>query len=243
MADEKRAFEAMMAEVGDSDSDEDLRKPAKKASSNRGFDAPKSTNSTRNMDQQGTNQDQRPAPPKENTRAAPPAAALSKTDQDIMNFGMESKKGGGGGGEKGRGSTTAPISKNWYMRPCPPSEPTMLCYVERERPTFGALSGGTIYRMYLEVGNDPRRAKFLMSAKKILSKRTSYYLITTEMEPNDDRGGDEVLGKVRANAVGSRYLLTDHGLAPDKSQAPSMHRKASASSLEVPLHSSSLCRN
>jgi hypothetical protein len=79
--------------------------------------------------------------------------------------------------------------------------------------------------MYLEVGSDTRRAKFLMSAKKILSKRTSYYLISTDMEPSDDRGGDEVLGKVRANAVGSRYLLTDHGLAPDKSQAPSMHRK------------------
>jgi hypothetical protein len=223
MADEKRAFEAMMAEVEDSDSDnESSRKPAKKSSSSSSrFEAPKSANSIRDFDN-----GPRLAQPKENHRLSSSDPSLSKFDQDIMNFGEEKKKGGRDIG-RGSVSSSSAMSKNWLMRPCAPNEPPMLCFVEREKPTFGALSGGTIYRIYLEVGNDVRRAKFLMSAKKILSKRTSYYLVSTEMEPNDDRGGDEVLGKVRANAVGSRYLLTDHGLAPDKTQAPSMLRKVS----------------
>jgi hypothetical protein len=31
--------------------------------------------------------------------------------------------------------------------------------------------------------------------------------------------------QVRANGVGSKYIITDHGLAPDKTQAPSTLRK------------------
>jgi hypothetical protein len=234
MADEKRAFEAMMAEVEDSDSDhESSRKAAKKSSppsslSSR-FEAPKSANSIRNVENGNQGSRLTAAQPKENLRISSSNSSVSKFDQDIMNFGEEQKKGGREG--RGSASSNSAMSKNWLMRPCAPNEPPMLCFVEREKPTFGALSGGTIYRMYMEVGNDVRRAKFLMSAKKILSKRTSYYLVSTEMEPNDDRGGDEVLGKVRANAVGSRYLLTDHGLAPDKTQAPSMLRKVSPAAL------------
>ena len=45
--------------------------------------------------------------------------------------------------------------------------------------------------------------------------------------PNDDKGSESVLGKVRSNNVGSRYLITDNGLAPDKTVAPSMIRKVS----------------
>lgn len=228
MGDEKRAFEAMMAEVEDSDSDNEssARKPTKSSSSSSRPQPPGASKSTHNNNsiRDFENGPRLVAPPKENPRVSSDPF-LSKVDQEIMNFGEEKKKGGRELVGRGSVSSSSPMSKNWLMRPCPPNEPPMLCFVEREKPTFGALTGGTIYRMYLEVGNDARRAKFLMSAKKILSKRTSYYLVSTEMEPNDDRGGDEVLGKVRANAVGSRYLLTDHGVAPDKTQAPSMLRK------------------
>ena len=37
--------------------------------------------------------------------------------------------------------------------------------------------------------------KFLMSAKKFVSKRTSYYLISLLNEP-EERGGDDIVGKV-----------------------------------------------
>jgi len=64
-----------------------------------------------------------------------------------------------------------------------------------------------------------------MSARKKTTSKTSYYLISMDQEPQDDRGSESVLGKVRGNAVGSQYLITDGGLAPDKAVAPSMLRK------------------
>lgn len=240
--DEKRAFEAMMAEVEDSDSDQETNRrkgkttssshaAGSKTSSSSRFETnggTKQTNSQKTLDQVSNRNSGNMAQPKDSSRLSTSGdMAFSKLDHDIMNFGEEQKKFGMKNESNGRenSATTSTVSKNFLMRPCAPNEPPMLCFVERDRPTFGALSGGTVYRVYLEVGNDSRRAKFLMSAKKILNKRTSYYLVSTEMEPNDDRGGDDVLGKVRANAVGSRYLLTDHGIAPDKTQAPSMLRK------------------
>jgi hypothetical protein len=37
--------------------------------------------------------------------------------------------------------------------------------------------------------------KFIMSAKKFVNKRTSYYLISVLNEP-EERGGDDIVGKV-----------------------------------------------
>lgn len=63
-----------------------------------------------------------------------------------------------------------------------------------------------------------------MSDVIALGKTTSYYLVS--LHPNaDDRGSEQVLGKIRGNSVGSQYLITDHGLAPEKAIAPSMLRK------------------
>ena len=117
-------------------------------------------------------------------------------------------------------------TKRWLMRPCSSDEGTLLCYVDRDRPAFGALGGSCVYRMFLEDSSDRGGgAKFLMAAKKMAGKRTSYYLVSAEMNP-DDRGSMYVLGKVRSNNVGSRYYFMDHGLPPDKTVAPSMLRKA-----------------
>jgi len=62
--------------------------------------------------------------------------------------------------------------------------------------------------------------------KKIVkTNSSSYYLISVDRDPSDDRGKDSVLGKMRGNNIGDRYLLTDNGLAPDKTVLPSMLRK------------------
>eukprot|EP00595_Chromulina_sp_UTEXLB2642_P000070 CAMPEP_0196762128 /NCGR_PEP_ID=MMETSP1095-20130614/1495_1 /TAXON_ID=96789 ORGANISM="Chromulina nebulosa, Strain UTEXLB2642" /NCGR_SAMPLE_ID=MMETSP1095 /ASSEMBLY_ACC=CAM_ASM_000446 /LENGTH=264 /DNA_ID=CAMNT_0042112507 /DNA_START=514 /DNA_END=1308 /DNA_ORIENTATION=+ len=53
---------------------------------------------------------------------------------------------------------------------------------------------------------------------------TSYYLVSMEYEPSD-RGSEAVLGKIRGNAVGSEYVVYDHGLSPEKTVAPSLLRK------------------
>jgi hypothetical protein len=117
--------------------------------------------------------------------------------------------------------------KRWLMRPCSSDDGTILCYVDRDRSSFGMLGGTCVYRMFLEDTSERGGAKFLMAAKKMTGKRTSYYLVSAEMDP-DDRGSMYVLGKVRSNNVGSRYYFMDHGLPPDKTVAPNMLRKANA---------------
>ena len=112
------------------------------------------------------------------------------------------------------------ISRNWLLRACHPSDPAIQCYIERDRSGFNMMS--PIYRVYLEQEGLPGR--FLMAAKKKITNRTSYYLVSMEKTP-DDRGSEAVLGKIRGNQVGSQYSLSDHGLAPDKAAAPSMLRR------------------
>ena len=63
-----------------------------------------------------------------------------------------------------------------------------------------------------------------MAAKKIAYKGTSYYLISLDMNP-DDRGSDSVLGRVKANAVGSEYVFTAGGVAASKTRLTSTVRK------------------
>lgn len=77
----------------------------------------------------------------------------------------------------------------------------MKCYVERERSTFGMA---TTYRCYLEgpgAGNGGSEgntaARFLMSAKKRVVNKTSYYLISLDADALEDRGSESILGKVR----------------------------------------------
>jgi len=113
-------------------------------------------------------------------------------------------------------------TRKWLTRPCPKGEPPFQCYVERER---NMLSMQATFRCFMDPTED-QSARFLMAAKKKPGKQAvgSYYLVSMEMNP-DDRGSEALLGKVRANAVGSQYSLTDHGLAPDRTQAPSTLRK------------------
>jgi hypothetical protein len=113
-------------------------------------------------------------------------------------------------------------TRKWLTRPGPKGEPPFQCYVERER---NMLSMQATFRCFMDPTED-QSARFLMAARKKPGKQAvgSYYLVSMEMNP-DDRGSEALLGKVRANAVGSQYSLTDHGLAPDRTQAPSTLRK------------------
>ncbi len=116
-------------------------------------------------------------------------------------------------------------TKRWLMRPCSVGDSTLLCYVDRDRSMLSMVgTGSCTYRMYLEDSTERSNPKFLMAAKKITGKGTSYYLVSIEPDP-DDRGSQAVLGKIRSNNVGSRYFFMDHGLPPEKTVSPSLLRK------------------
>jgi len=124
----------------------------------------------------------------------------------------------------------------------------LYCFVERDKGGFNMLS--PVYKLFIEANTSGGPARFAMSAKKKVSNRTSYYLVSLviisfmkylsyrvvlllmslnarkdAVPSTDDRGSATILGKIRANHVGSHYLFTDHGLAPDKATTPSTLRK------------------
>jgi hypothetical protein len=112
--------------------------------------------------------------------------------------------------------------KRMVLRPCNRHDNATLCFVEREKTGFGILN--PIYRLYLEGTKQNQPPRFVMAAKKKSNNKTSYYLFSTEMNP-DDRGSENVIGKLRGNAVGSQYIITDGGLSPEKTILPSSLRK------------------
>ena len=227
-ADEKRAFEQMMAEISDSDSDGGDGDEGKGRSAGGGGSSkqwaplPSSASSS--------------APSSVHAVAAPKMAGGASSsyplfgepkgtsrEEEIENFGVGARNVQSQQHASRAQTDHVQVVKRWLFRPCVPGDPPILCYVERHRTGFGALTP-TTYKCFSE-GTDGQGPRFLMSAKKKTTSKTSYYLISMDQEPQDDRGSESVLGKVRGNAVGSQYLITDGGLAPDKAVAPSMLRK------------------
>ncbi len=207
-ADEKKAFEAMLAEISDSDLDEE--------------EVARKSRSVRNTKSFGFSQSAEPKPNRDTiTQVAKVdyynTYKASKEEQAIENFGNSEQNN-----QAQLQSEQMNITKRWLTRPCSRSDRSaMKCYVERERSTLGLQ---TTYRLFGE-GNEGQQSRFMMAAKKKVNKQTSYYLISLDMDPTDDRGSESVLGKIRGNTIGSRYLITDAGLAPEKTVAPSMLRK------------------
>lgn len=239
-ADEKRAFEQMMAEISDSDSDSDEGKGREQggAGGNGGGvinkrwmptssanAAPKtqadSSSSASSSSMYGGSNNVASSSSSNSFPSYGEPKDISSREEEIENFGV----GLGNVQQQANRVQTdqLQVKKRWLFRPCVPGDPPILCYVERHRVGFGALTPNT-YKCFLE-GSDGQGPRFLMSAKKKTTSQTSYYLISLDQDPQDDRGSEMVLGKVRANLVGSQYLITDAGLAPDKAVTPSMLRK------------------
>eukprot|EP01036_Dinobryon_divergens_P049572 gene49572-66403_t len=133
--------------------------------------------------------------------------------------------------------------KRRLMRPCQAGDPPIRCFIEREKG--GMVDIHPTLRLYTE-GSSDQKPRFVMAAKKRTQSRTSYFLISSEMDPND-RASESVVGKVRGNAVGSQYMIYDGGLGPDKTISPSSLRKSnplpslnSFSCFSFPLYSNLL---
>ena len=104
------------------------------------------------------------------------------------------------------------FSKNYVMRPCSRDERALLCYIERDRSGFNYLY--PVYRLYIEPSNSSPKStaaaanhnhsaypivegsRFMMSAKKKVGSKTSYYLVSLDHTPDmENRGSKAVLGK------------------------------------------------
>ncbi|KAI3379735.1 hypothetical protein SNEBB_004388 [Seison nebaliae] len=112
-----------------------------------------------------------------------------------------------------------------------PNKVIVRCRVTRDRRNGDGHFGPT-YQMHLEhFRNGPLRSdvnekpfKFLLAARKRRYSATSNYLISAN--PCDlSREGDNFLGKVRANIMGTNFTVYDNGQSPSKRSASHELRK------------------
>ena len=197
-SDEKQAFEDMLAEISDSDDESIDIVRSKDIISNKPIVqtnkyALKSSNKSSYLstvaDSKSTSNQSY-----SNTFKQQTSMSMSKQEKDIENFGAESI-------DQYKRSDSIDITKRWLLRPCSINErETMKCYIIREKSSFS----GSTYRCYQETNYNPSDpnytfgsgGRFLMSAKKKVVNKTSYYLISLDSDATDDRGKETVLGKV-----------------------------------------------
>jgi len=95
--------------------------------------------------------------------------------------------------------------KKFLMSPFPKEAGTLQCYIKRNRKKNKLYPE---YNVYLKQGD-----LFLMSSRKRPNNKTSNYLIS--MVQNDyDRSSPNILGKLRANFMGTEFQLFDEGQNP-----------------------------
>ncbi len=194
-ADEKRAFDEMLAEIAD-DSDEEF------GQSDTAWKAAPAAGKVGGSDAKGTSYQQQSGQQFKQVALSGFTGGykMSKEEEEIANFGVQSYEG-----ERQVEAEQLSITKRWLCRPCSRSERgSMRCYIERDRTGFGLQ---TVYRCYLEGAEEniacgattknAQAARFMMAAKKQVAKKTSYYLVSIDANP-EDRGSDSTLGKVCA---------------------------------------------
>jgi len=108
--------------------------------------------------------------------------------------------------EQLRGMLSSVDTLDLALRLTPPPKVMVRCYVKRVRNFFGT----SVYQMHLDRGG-----VFLLSARKTKKAATSTYVISREQTPAHGlgpprarRGEPAVVGKLRANFVGTEYMLT-----------------------------------
>lgn len=228
----KEAFAKMMAELSDSDSDSDdgnyskwKSKANTSMTTSRYIQEPSSprpmglggTKTSSQQDKISTEYDD-----DNNDDIANFGTAASVRQSTIMTSSSYENVAATVGISSDSSTDVKDSSKKWLLRPCRNGDAPLLCYVVRDRSVASYFY--PVYRMYLG-DNATTTARFMMAGKKRKGNKSSNYLITIDEVPDDDRGSDSVIGKLRGNTLGSSYTITDSGLAPDKSVLPSMVRK------------------
>jgi len=86
------------------------------------------------------------------------------------------------------------------------------------RDKKGGKFGGVKYFMHLEMANNNSHRQFILAARKRARAKTSNYLISTDVD-NINRESPHIVGKLRSNALGTRFVSYDNGVAPDTTGA------------------------
>ncbi|XP_061448155.1 tubby-related protein 2 isoform X2 [Rhineura floridana] len=93
-----------------------------------------------------------------------------------------------------------------------PQGSTIQCRITRDRK---GMDKGIFPFYYLHLEMENGRKRFIMSGRKRKKSKTSNYLIS--LDPIDlSRDGENYIGKVRSNVLGTKFTVFDNGINPDK---------------------------
>uniref|UniRef100_A0A670JWI3 Tubby-like protein n=1 Tax=Podarcis muralis TaxID=64176 RepID=A0A670JWI3_PODMU len=138
---------------------------------------------------------------------------FKEKDQDILMYFREEIDSATSPSEE----CSTPLSLNlddleeFVLKPAPQGS-TIQCRITRDRK---GMDKGIFpfYYLHLEMENGKKR--FIMSGRKRKKSKTSNYLIS--LDPIDlSRDGDNYIGKVRSNVLGTKFTVFDNGMNPDK---------------------------
>ncbi|XP_043932081.1 tubby-related protein 1 [Protopterus annectens] len=99
--------------------------------------------------------------------------------------------------------------EDFVLRPAPQGI-TIKCRVTRDKK---GMDRGLYPTYYLHLDNDKK--VFLLAGRKRKKSKTSNYLIS--VDPTDlSRDGDNFIGKLRSNLMGTKFTVFNNGASPDK---------------------------
>uniref|UniRef100_UPI00398F785A tubby-related protein 3-like isoform X2 n=1 Tax=Pristiophorus japonicus TaxID=55135 RepID=UPI00398F785A len=89
---------------------------------------------------------------------------------------------------------------------------TIKCRVTRDKK---GMDRGLYPTYYLHLDTDESKKVFLLAGRKRKKSKTSNYLIS--IDPTDlSRGGENFIGKLRSNLMGTKFTVFDNGVNPER---------------------------
>ncbi|XP_030625700.1 tubby-related protein 1 [Chanos chanos] len=101
--------------------------------------------------------------------------------------------------------------EEFVLQPAPQGV-TIKCKVTRDKR---GMDRGFYPTYYLHLDNEKKVRVFLLAGRKRKKSATSNYLISIDAT-DLSRGGDNYIGKLRSNLVGTKFTVFDNGLNPDR---------------------------
>ncbi|XP_063970122.1 tubby-related protein 3-like [Lytechinus pictus] len=109
------------------------------------------------------------------------------------------------------GVLDGPELDRFVLAPAPQGQ-SVRCRITRDKK---GVDRSVYPTYYLHMEREDGRKQFLLAARRRKKSKTSNYLMTTD--PTDlSRDGENFVGKLRANFMGTQFTIFDGGLAPGK---------------------------
>ncbi|XP_037397049.1 tubby-related protein 1 [Pygocentrus nattereri] len=167
-----------------------------------------STSNTATMFQTGGEKEKKKEKEKNNKKKSS-AKAEESEEENIT----KKKKGKGKKGKKEERPPSPEVEfddlEEFVLRPAPEGM-TVKCKVTRDKR---GMDRGFYPTYYLHLDNDKK--VFLLAGRKRKKSATSNYLISIDAT-DLSRGGDNFIGKLRSNLMGTKFTVFDNGLNPDR---------------------------